>query len=347
MTPEKTLGDSKTAVLLCGHGSRDTDGVAEFETFYQAVTRRLAPMPVDRGYLEFAAPNIGTSLDALYDQGARKIVALPIMLFAAGHVKNDIPSELNSFAAVRPDVAVEFARELALEPKLIAAAGARIKEAEDKSASGISRADSLLLVVGRGTNDPDANGNISKLARMLWEGLGYGWAEVAFSGVTEPKVGAALDRAAKLGFKRIVVFPYFLFTGVLVKRVYTAADEAALRHPGIEILKADYLKDHPLVIETIVERMGETDIGMNVMNCRLCKYREQVLGYEAAAGQAQVGHHHHVRAPGEAPNQNGHDHGGHDHGHHAHDGHGHAHGHDHPQDHSHDHDHAHPHERHR
>lgn len=345
MTPETKLGETKlagtkmgdpqTAVLLCGHGSRDAEGVAEFETFYQAVTRRLAPTPVDRGYLEFAAPNIGMSLDALYDQGARKIVALPIMLFAAGHVKNDIPSELNSFAAVRPDVAVEFGRELALEPKLIAAAGARIAEAEAKSASGISRADSLLLVVGRGTNDPDANGNISKLARMLWEGLGYGWAEVAFSGVTEPKVGAALDRAAKLGFKRIVIFPYFLFTGVLVKRVYTATDEAALRHPDIEFLKSDYLKDHPLVIETIVERMGETDIGMNVMNCRLCKYREQVLGYEAAAGQAQVGHHHHVRAPGDT------------HDHHAHDGHGHDHGHDHPHDHSHDHDHAHPHERHR
>jgi len=333
MTPETKMGDTKkgetkTAVLLCGHGSRDGEGVAEFEAFYQAVTRRLAPTPVDRGYLEFAAPNIGTSLDKLYDQGARKIVALPIMLFAAGHVKNDIPSELNSFAAVRPDITVEFGRELALEPKLIAAAGARIAEAEARSATGISRADSLLLVVGRGTNDPDANGNISKLARMLWEGLGYGWAEVAFSGVTEPKVGAALDRAAKLGFKRIVIFPYFLFTGVLVKRVYAAADEAALRHPEIEILKADYLKDHPLVIETIVERMGETDIGMNVMNCRLCKYREQVLGYEAAAGQAQVGHHHHVRAPGD-----GHDHNGH----------GHAHGHDHPHDPSHDHDHAHPH----
>jgi len=122
-----------------------------------------------------------------------------------------------------------------------------------------------------------------------------------------------------------------------VKRVYTATDEAALRHPDIEFLKSDYLKDHPLVIETIVERMGETDLGMNVMNCRLCKYREQVLGYEAAAGQAQVGHHHHVRAPGDS----------HDHGDHAHDGHGHDHGHDHPHDHSHDHDHAHPHERHR
>jgi sirohydrochlorin cobaltochelatase len=294
--------------LLCAHGSRDKQGVDEFETFAKAVAARLSPTPVTHGYLEFAAPNIGDGLEKLYAQGARKIVALPIMLFAAGHVKNDIPSELNSFAALHDDLAVEFGRELALEPKLIAASGARIAEAEAKSPQAISRADSLLLVVGRGTNDPDANGNIAKLARMLWEGLGYGWAEVAYSGVTEPKVGAALDRAAKLGFKRIVVFPYFLFTGVLVKRVYAAADEAQTRHPGIEILKADYLKDHPLVIDTLIERLDETASGMNVMNCRLCKYREQVLGYEAAAGQAQVGHHHHVRAPGDHEHDHGHSH---------------------------------------
>jgi sirohydrochlorin cobaltochelatase len=314
MIPERD-----TAVLLCAHGSRDTEGVDEFETFAKAVAARLSPTPVTHGYLEFAAPNIGDGLEKLYATGARKIVALPIMLFAAGHVKNDIPSELNSFAALHDDLAVEFGRELALEPKLIAASGARIAEAEAKSPQAISRADSLLLVVGRGTNDPDANGNIAKLARMLWEGLGYGWAEVAYSGVTEPKVGAALDRAAKLGFKRIVVFPYFLFTGVLVKRVYAAADEAQARHPGIEILKADYLKDHPLVIDTLIERLDETASGMNVMNCRLCKYREQVLGYEAAAGQAQVGHHHHVRAPGD------------------------THGGDHEHDHGHSHDHPHTH----
>lgn len=309
MIPERD-----TAVLLCAHGSRDTEGVDEFETFAKAVAARLSPTPVTHGYLEFAAPNIGDGLEKLYAEGARKIVALPIMLFAAGHVKNDIPSELNSFAALHGDLAVEFGRELALEPKLIAASGARIAEAEARSPKQIARADSLLLVVGRGTNDPDANGNIAKLARMLWEGLGYGWAEVAYSGVTEPKVGAALDRAAKLGFKRIVVFPYFLFTGVLVKRVYMAADEAQARHPDIEILKADYLKDHPLVIDTLIERLGETDSGMNVMNCRLCKYREQVLGYEAAAGQAQVGHHHHVRAPGDHEHDHGHSH-DHDHPH--------------------------------
>ena len=97
---------------------------------------------------------------------------------------------------------------------------------------GVSRHDTLLMVVGRGASDPDANSNVAKMMRMLWEGMGFGWGETAYSGVTFPLVAPALDKAARLGFRRIIVFPYFLFTGVLVKRIYAAADEAAARYPG-------------------------------------------------------------------------------------------------------------------
>jgi len=115
----------------------------------------------------------------------------------------------------------------------------------------------LLLVVGRGTNDPDANSNIPKLARMLREGMGFGWAEVAFSGVAHPRVDAALTRAARLGFRRIIVFPYFLVTGVLVKRIYAQTEEVARLFPEIEFVKALYLRDHPEVIGTFSDRVDE------------------------------------------------------------------------------------------
>ena len=147
-----------------------------------------------------------------------------------------------------------------------------------------ARDETLLLVVGRGASDPDANSNVAKVMRMLWEGMGFGWGEVGYSGVTFPLVTPALDHAAKLGYRRIVVFPYFLFTGVLVKRIYDAADEAQLKYPGIEILNAPYLDDHPLVIDTFLDRIREMLVGQNLMNCAMCKYREQVLGFEAEVG---------------------------------------------------------------
>jgi len=134
--------------------------------------------------------------------------------------------------------------------------------------------------------------------RMLWEGMGFGWGEMAYSGVTFPLVAPALDHAARLGYRRIVVFPYFLFTGVLVKRIYDAADEAQAKYPNIEILQAPYLDDHPLILDTFLDRIREMLVGQNLMNCAMCKYREQVLGFEAEVGMKQESHHHHVEGIG-------------------------------------------------
>jgi len=304
---------SETAVLLCGHGSRDPEAIGEFEIAAAALRRRLADRAPGgdfaTGYLEFARPTIQEGLAALRAQGARRILAIPGMLFAASHVKNDLPWEMNSFLAENPGVDVRLGRDLGIDPKLLQAAADRIAAAAPEG-----RADSLLVVVGRGTNDPDANSNIAKIARMLWEGLGFGWAEAAFSGVAHPRVDAALDRATKLGFRRIVVFPYFLFTGVLVKRIYAQTDEAAVRFPEIEFVKAGYLGDHPQVIEAFAERVAEFGGGDPAMNCQLCKYRTQIVGYEQDAGAPQQGHHHHVRG---GAHEHGHDH-DQDHGHHGH-----------------------------
>jgi len=314
----------KIGVMLCGHGSRDVDAIREFQALAGHLTRRLPQYEVESGFLEFATPIIRTSLDVLKAKGVSRILAVPGMLFAAGHVKNDLPWEINSFAAENPGLPITFGRELAIDTKLLAAARARIEEAEAASPAGIERKDTLLLVVGRGTNDPDANSNIAKVARMLWEGMGFGWAEIAFSGVAYPLVDQALERVARLGFKRVVVFPYFLFTGILVKRIYEWTDQAAAAHPGIEFVKAPYLNDHPLVVDSFIERVGEILDGSPAMNCSLCKYREQVVGYEASVGAVQAGHHHHVRGIGTDADH--HDHGhhhDHDHGHHR-GGHGHA-----------------------
>jgi sirohydrochlorin cobaltochelatase len=150
---------------------------------------------------------------------------------------------------------------------------------------------------------------------MLWEGMGFGWAEVGYSGVAEPRVDVVLERASRLGFRRIVVFPYFLFTGILVQRIYRETDAAAARHPEIEFLKAGYLADHPLVLASFVERIEGIRKGDVNMNCLLCKYREQLIGHEDAVGAPQFAHHHHVEGIGtDADHGHAHDH-HHDHEH--------------------------------
>jgi sirohydrochlorin cobaltochelatase len=314
-------------VMICGHGSRSTAAIEEFHSVSRHLRKRLPDCAVESGFLEFALPVIRDGLEALKARGATRIACLPGMLFAAGHVKNDLPSEIKAFAAENPAITVTFGRELAIEPKLLRASAARIAAAEAACERQLSRRKTLLMVVGRGTNDPDANADVAKVARMLWEGMGFGWTEVCYSGVAYPLVDEGLHHAVRLGYRRIIVFPYFLFTGILVERIYRRADDCQAAHPEIEIVKAGYLNDHPLVIDTFVERLNEALNGANLMNCLLCKYREQILGYEGDQGAPQVGHHYHVRGIGA------------DADHHCSHGHHHRHGHEHGRSHRHDHHH--------
>ena len=151
---------------------------------------------------------------------------------------------------------------------------------------------------------------------MLSEGLGFGWGMTAYSGVTFPLVEPALRHAVKLGYRRIVVFPYFLFTGVLVRRIYAQTDAVAADHPELAFVKAGYLNDHALVQEAFADRINEIVDGRGDMNCQLCKYREQALGFEDEVGLRQESHHHHFEGIGTdadpAPGS------GHDHGHGGH-----------------------------
>jgi sirohydrochlorin cobaltochelatase len=299
---------SKIGVMICGHGSRSQAAVDEFAVLAEKLPALLPDdWETDYGYLEFANPLIRDGLDRLREKGCERILAVPGMLFAAMHAKNDIPTVLNTYAA-KHGVDLTYGGELGVDPKMIAAAGARIREAVERGNAehgDVALEETCLVVIGRGASDPDANANVSKIARMLWEGMGFGWCEVGYSGVTFPLVEPCLSHVAKLGYKRVIVFPYFLFTGILIDRIYGFTDQVAAAHPDIEFVKAGYLNDHPQVLETFAERVMQQMDEVPPPNCAMCKYRVQVLGFEAEVGAVQESHHHHVEGQGaDAPGSN-------------------------------------------
>jgi sirohydrochlorin cobaltochelatase len=294
------------ALLFVGHGSRDPEGTAEFthlvEEFRKAEPERI----VEHGFLEFARPILPDAFARCVERGATTITVLPGMLMAAGHAKNDIPSEIHEARQRYPHIEFHYGRHLHLHSKIIALSQIRLEEAE-QMARPTPRADTLLLAVGRGSSDPDANADVGKLARILWEGMGYGWATAAYIGVTTPLLPEALDRCRRMGFARIIVFPFFLFTGILEKRIRSITKEFAGSHQGTEFLCAPYLNVHPLLVEVFAERAHEAVHGLPHMNCELCKYRVQLPGFAEAVGQPQTGHHHHVRGIGQDKGHHHHD----------------------------------------
>lgn len=275
-------------IVLAGHGSRDSEGVRQFEELVEIVRHKADGRRIDHGFLEFAKPSINQAVKTSIAHGSKTVVVVPALLAAASHAKNDMPGELFALKEEFPEAQLHFGAAMDLHPLLLRLCQQRIVEAEGNASTQTNRKDSCLVVVGRGTSDPDANSEINKLARMLEEGMGFASSFVCYAGTASPLVSQGLRAAVRLGHKRIIILPYLLFDGVLVKRIYAAADTLASRLPDVEILKAQYLGVHPDVAEVFLERAQEGVEGRAHMNCSLCKYRTQIVGFEAQVGTPQV-----------------------------------------------------------
>ncbi len=250
---------SRPAVLLIGHGSRIAAGVAEFKRLAEQLQQKLPDRICLAGFLELVEPSIPEALETLWRQGFRRATVLPAMLTAAGHVKNDIPALVRDFQTEHTGLTVTLGAELGLHPKLLRVARERIESAEAAFGPHYNRRDALLLVAGSGSSDSDANSNISKMTRLLWEDLGFGWAETAYAAVAAPSVTDALNRIHRLGFQRIVVLPYLLFDGRLVGQVQAAVAAHQALHPEPQLVVASHLNTHPLLIEIVLERLDQAE----------------------------------------------------------------------------------------
>ena len=300
-----------SGVLICGHGSRAKTAEQEFGLLAAGLRARYPGLLVKYGFLEYSSPNIHMALDDLTAAGVKRIYAVPGMLFRATHAQNDIPSVLTTYMRNHPGLDIRYGRELGLHPQMIEAFEHRILEAiglDHKPQPG-DLYDTMLVVVGRGTSVATANAEAAKLTRIITENLGFGWSETVYSGVTFPSVGRGLEMAVKLGFRKIVVAPYFLFSGRLIGRIRAYVEKVAAERPEISFRVADYLKDQPHVINTFVARIRETVSGGAHHDDLMADFHDRL-----AAGEVAV-HHHHAEFRPESGSGRSHDH-DHDHGHH-------------------------------
>ncbi|MGW3207472.1 sirohydrochlorin chelatase [Streptomyces sp. NPDC001135] len=302
------------ALLIAGHGTRDDAGAEAFRDFVRELGRRHPGLPVAGGFIELSPPPLGEAVTELVERGVRRFAAVPLMLVSAGHAKGDIPAALAREKERHPGISYTYGRPLGPHPALLNVLERRLREVLGDT----DPAEVTVLLVGRGSTDPDANAEVFKAARLLWEGRGYAGVETAFVSLAAPDVPSGLDRCAKLGARRIVVLPYFLFTGILPDRVRQQTEEWAAGHPGADVRSADVIGREPELLDLVMERYEEAVKGDLRMNCDSCVYRIALPGFEDKVGLPQQPHFH--------PDDDGHHH-GHGHGHHHHGGHSHSHAH--------------------
>ncbi|MCS0603215.1 sirohydrochlorin chelatase [Streptomyces sp. LP11] len=247
------------ALLIAGHGTRDEAGAEAFRAVVRELGRRRPGLPVAGGFLELSSPPLGEAVTALVERGVRRFAAVPLPLVSAGHAKDDIPAAPAREPARHPGVSYAYGRPLGPHPGLLGVLERRVEEALGGTAGRGpgDRSDVTVLLVGRGVRDPDADAEVHRAARLLREGRGYAGVETAFVSQAAPDVPSGLDRCLRLGARRIVVLPYFLFPGVLPDRVRQQTDGWAAAHPDAEVRSADVIGPEPELVDVVLERYEE------------------------------------------------------------------------------------------
>lgn len=344
---------STDTIVIVGHGSREDSGNQEILAFADQWRQRQPNWRIDVCFIEFASPPLNQGLlDAA--RSAQRVLVVPLILNAAGHVKMEVPEAIEQARLAYPQTEILLAPHLTACDPVLTVLRRRLRKAmlaldmPDPTTTGV-------VLLGRGSSDRGANGDMAKMARWLLESGDHELVDLAFTGITWPRLERVVQRQALLGMTQIVVLPYYLYTGTLMQRIHRQVDHLRLQYPQLRFHCTGHFGFEPEIFELMTQRVLDLDARVpdSRLPCDGCTYRE--LAHEAGHGHSHEHTHaihvHPAGTVGGEPLQ------AHEHPHEHPHPHAHAHGpaggplHDHPdhhdhhhhEPHGHRHDHAHPH----
>jgi sirohydrochlorin ferrochelatase/(2Fe-2S) ferredoxin len=270
------------AFIILGHGSRDSAANDDFVRCVDAwrASREDGAL-VAHAYVELARPSLADALESIARRAA-EVVVVPLFLFSAGHVKNDVPLALARARALFPGVRFVSAPPLGVHPELAKLVFERAASVAPMDGGKATR--TAMVVVGRGSSDPDANADFCKIARLAGEGRGLLLVEPAFVGITRPLFADALEHVARARPDRIVVVPYLLFPGRLVEKLRAQVSQFADRYPGTRPVLAPTLGADACVLALMGKRAEGARLGQAPLPCDTCLYREKFPGFVNEVG---------------------------------------------------------------
>ena len=306
---------NKTTILLAGHGSRKTEGNAEIERFAEEWRERHPDWRIEVCFIEHAEVLINEGLDRAA-KGARRVVLIPFILNAAGHVKMELPAALEAARVRHPGVEFVVTRHLGMGRDILAILQGQL----DRLMKALNVPDPQntgVILLGRGSSDAGANGELARMARWLFEANDHELVDLAFTGVTWPRLEVAVQRQIKLGMMQIAIIPVYLFNGVLIERIDAQVERLRQQYPQIAFALGSYFGFEPRIFALLDAKAdGRERAEGGLLECDGCKYRE-------AAEAEHLHDHSHTASGGCAHRAEAHDHAhdsAHDHAHcnHAH-----------------------------
>ncbi|GGN90879.1 CbiX/SirB N-terminal domain-containing protein [Haloarcula pellucida] len=274
------------AVLLAGHGSRREKSNEQVRELAADLEGRLG-IPVDAAFLELAEPAIDEAIAGLAST-VSQVTVVHLSLFAASHVKNDVPLAVQQAREAHPGLTINNGAHLGVHPAILDLLDDRAAAVEAELGVDREADDVAVVVCARGSSDPDANADVHKLARLLYEGREFSRVDASFVGVTEPLLDETLHDLAKTRPDAVVVLPYMLGDGVLTGRIKDGAEEFDAEYPYVDAAYGEPLGTDPRLLDVLGDRWQEARTGSVEMSCDTCKYKVELDGYEADQGGARA-----------------------------------------------------------
>ena len=246
------------AICFIGHGSRDPEGIQEFLALWQKLRERKICRTMEYGFLEFAKPTVSEALSACHLDGIEHIIILPGILLPGEHTQRDIPNAIGNVFRDHPEINIHFAAPLGTQPQVMEVCRERIEEAENFSKKFISPPETLLMTVVHGSHDTDCNSQVEKNFHLFGKKMGFGKSVTHFAGTSQHSLEDTLGKFMPQEFRHVILMPFFLFTGVWVKRVHALADTFQEKHPNTEFLKAPCLKHHEWIVDALIHQARES-----------------------------------------------------------------------------------------
>ena len=282
--PDPALDDD--AVLLVGHGSRREESNEQVRTLAAKLESRLS-VPVDAAYIELAEPSIDDAIESMAPT-CRTMTVVPLSLFAASHVKNDVPLAVQTARAQHDDLTIHYGSHLGVHPSLVELLDDRVRAVEADLGVDRTEDDVAVVVCARGSSDPDSNADVHKLARLLYEGREFHRVEASFIGVTSPLLDETLHTVTKSRPDAVVVVPYMLGDGTLTGRIVDTAESFNDEYPYVAAGAGDPLGVDDRVVDVLADRWRAARSDSVEMSCDTCKYKVELSGYEEDQGGARA-----------------------------------------------------------
>ena len=287
---------AKTTFLLAGHGSRNREGNDEIERFAAEWRAKHPDWRIEVCFIEHADVLLNDGLDRAA-KGAGRVVLIPFILNAAGHVKMELPAAVASARGRHPDVEFVVTRHLGM--------GREIFDVLQKQLNRLMKALDVpdpqttgVILLGRGSSDAGANGELARMARWIFEENEHELVDLAFTGVTWPRLETVVQRQVKLGMTQICVIPVYLFTGVLIERINGQIERLKQQYPQVAFALGKHFGFEPEIFAILDRRASDDELAEGLLlECDGCKYREAAeaehLHDHSHTATGGCGHAHH------------------------------------------------------